>query len=534
MAKRIIVLSGPVASGKTTLGDALIARYGFERLKTRDLIRSSSKTAEERAALQEAGEALDRETDGKWVAQELSRVLSGPSRDATVIVDAVRIEKQIEAIREIFGLHVIHVHVRAPGEVLANRYAQRRGRVAELASYDDVRANATERDVESLASIADVVIDTARCSEHDVVVRVASHLGLYGRGIERLVDVVVGGQFGSEGKGHIVSYLAPAYDLLVRVGGPNAGHTVYERPKPYTFHLLPSGTRHGSAQLLLGPGAVIHTETLRKEIEECQVMPGRLFIDPQAMVIDSHDSALEAQMLTGAIGSTGQGVGVATSRKVLRTAAAPAVQLARDVLALQPYLRSAREVLDDAFSEGRKILLEGTQGTGLSLHHGAYPYVTSRDTTVSGCLAEAGIAPSRVRKIIMACRAYPIRVQNPQGGSSGPLAGEIGWDEVARRSGLDAEELRSIEKTSTTRRDRRVGEFDWSLLRGAVSLNGPTDIALTFVDYIDRENKKARRFEQLTPETIRFVEEIERVASAPVSLITTRFDVRSIIDRRSW
>jgi adenylosuccinate synthase len=95
-------------------------------------------------------------------------------------------------------------------------------------------------------------------------------------------------------------------------------------------------------------------------------------------------------------------------------------------------------------------------------------------------------------------------------------------------------ELKGREKTSTTKRKRRVAEFNWTLLRRAVSLNGPTDVALTFADYIRVENRNARRFEQLSPDTVQFIEEIECVASAPVSLIATRFDHRSIIDRRAW
>lgn len=223
-------------------------------------------------------------------------------------------------------------------------------------------------------------------------------------------------------------------------------------------------------------------------------------------------------------------MGGATARKVLRTAAEPAARLAKDAIELKPFLKETRLVLEDAFAAGQRIFMEGTQGTGLSLHHGYYPYVTSRDTTVSGCLAEAGIAPSRVRKIIMVCRTYPIRVEGP----SGPMGMELSWDEISQRSGIALEELERAEKTSTTKRRRRVAEFDWTLLRRAASLNGPTDIALTFVDYLSIKNRDARRFEQLTEETIRFVEEVERVAAAPVSLIATRFHFRSIIDRRAW
>jgi adenylosuccinate synthase len=111
---------------------------------------------------------------------------------------------------------------------------------------------------------------------------------------------------------------------------------------------------------------------------------------------------------------------------------------------------------------------------------------------------------------------------------------EINWKIVAKRSGIPLEQLEDKEKTSTTHRRRRVAEFDWELLRRASALNGPTDVALAFVDYLDKKNEKARRFEQLDKATIHFIEELQRVAAAPVSLISTRFDFRSIIDRRAW
>lgn len=134
----------------------------------------------------------------------------------------------------------------------------------------------------------------------------------------------------------------------------------------------------------------------------------------------------------------------------------------------------------------------------------------------------------------MVCRTYPIRVQNPAGGQSGPMAREIDWNTAEGRSGQVAGTLSPRELTSTTKRERRVGEFEWAHLRRAASLNAPTDIALTFCDYVTIKNAKARRFEQLSEETIRFIEDVERVSAAPVSLISTRFDYRSIIDRRTW
>lgn len=210
------------------------------------------------------------------------------------------------------------------------------------------------------------------------------------------------------------------------------------------------------------------------------------------------------------------------------------IKLARDVKELRPFIRAGREVLDDAFQRRDRVMLEGTQGTGLSLFHGKYPHVTSRDTTVAGCLAEAGISATRVQRIIMVCRTYPIRVQNPVEGNSGDMSQELSWEEIGRRSGHDPRVLMEAERTTTTHKQRRVAEFDWELLRNAASLNAPTDIALTFVDYLSTANGKAMRFEQLTPETIRFTQEVERVSSAPVTLIATGFNMRSVIDRRMW
>ena len=302
------------------------------------------------------------------------------------------------------------------------------------------------------------------------------------------------------------------------------------------FHHLPSGTLKGNMSLVLGPGAVINPESLLTEIANAGLGVDRLSIDPQAMIINKRDIMTESGRggLGERISSTGQGVGAATARKIMGRGV-ETTRLAKDIRQLRPFIRETCECLDIAFREDRKVFLEGTQGTGLSIHHGLYPHVTSRDTTVAGCLAEVGVSPSRVRKVVMVCRSYPIRVANPKerGFTSGPL-NEISWAEIARRSGLKAATLRKAERTTTTKRKRRVGEFDWVLLRKASSLNAPTDVALTFVDYFSKANQDAVRFEQLDAETIRFIEEVERIVGAPVSLISTRFDARGVIDRRMW
>lgn len=532
MIERLILISGPVSSGKSTLSYDLADRFGFAVYRTREWLgRRLREKSGDRTNLQQEGDKLDVQTRGRWVLEELTKEVP-PEIDQVVILDSVRTKEQIEAIRDAYGPIVTHIHVTAPPEVLRKRYDQRRKRERrDLADYELVRQNQTEQHVDALRDVADVVVDTNRCTSEDVLIRAASHLRLYGSNSAGYVDVLVGGQYGSEGKGQIAGYISKEYDLLVRVGGPNAGHQVYEHPEPFTHHLLPSGTRKSHAKLLIGPGAVLDLDVLLDEISECSVDFERLRIDRRALVITDQDKSAEGKLVKG-IGSTGSGAGAATARRIMQRNSD--TLLAEGVSDLKPFLCDALDVLDATLSQSGRILLEGTQGTALSLYHGSYPHVTSRDTTVSGCLAEAGIPPSSVRKILMVCRSYPIRVESPKESTSGPISQELTWEEIARRSEKDARKLRQAERTSTTKRLRRVAEFDWALLRKAALLNGPTDIALTFTDYLSAANAEAMRFEQLEPETISFIHEIERVASARVSLIATGFNPRSIIDRRGW
>ena len=536
MDRKIILLSGPVASGKTALAGNLADQFGVKVLRTRDWLKSEleNRGLGGRADLQREGERLDQETNGTWVLKGLDRDLRASGTSESVVVDSVRIGKQIDAIRAAYGAAVTHIHMTAPGPVLSQRYEKRQQESTEPDSmtYEDIRRNNTESLVDELQDLADVVVDSDRCTREDVLVRVASRLGLYGLASSGYVDVIVGGQYGSEGKGQIAAFLSSEYDLLIRVGGPNAGHTVFELPKPYTHHQLPSGTRRDeNLKLLIGPGAVLDVDKLLIEIAECKVDVDRLGIDGAAMVISEEDKGNEKGLVAG-IGSTGQGAGAALSRRILGRK--PETELARDVPELAPFRCSALEVMRETLARNGRICLEGTQGTGLSLYHGDYPYVTSRDTTVSGCLAEAGIPPGKVRRVIMVCRTYPIRVQNPDGGTSGPMSLEISLEDIAERSGIELDELERTERTSTTNRERRIGEFDWELLRKASLLNRPTDIALTFTDYLTIKNRAAMRFDQLHPDTINFIEEIERVSGACVSLVGTGFNHRSIIDRRGW
>ena len=535
--RQIVALSGSICSGKSSLAAQLAEQFGFVHFRSTQamLARCPPPAAPvARAELQRLGQKMDEETAGKWIASALAHE-TVKTDVASFVVDSVRTKRQVDELRRAFGYGVVHLHLQTDKTTLKQRFKERsRLDVNDANTFEEAVDDDTEKAVNALADVADVRVDTAACSITDVVVRTAAHLDLFNSASAPTVDVLIGGQWGSEGKGHVAAYLAPEYDVLVRVGGPNAGHTVYEEPEPFVFHHLPSGSRRNHvAQLVIGPGAVLSVPKLIAEITRAEISQQRLTIDPQAMTIAPQDEKSEAA-LRKSIGSTAQGVGFATARKVLRSSAEPQVVLAKDVPDLAPYLRETHSLLEEAFRRGDRILLEGTQGTGLSIHHGSYPYVTSRDTTVSGCLAEAGIAPHRVRRVVLVCRSYPIRVESPKGSTSGPMGTEISFAELARRCGQSVEQLRDAERTSTTRCLRRIAEFNWTLLRKAAALNGPTDVALTFADYLSAENVKARRFEQLEAATLAFVEEIERVTGARVSLITTRFHYRSIIDRRQW
>jgi adenylosuccinate synthase len=539
--KLIVLLSGEISCGKSSLSGNLESKFGFKVLRSKEALKiiaeeKNKRLKEGRQPLMKIGEQLDKDTGGSWLRDFYQKDVIENER---VLIDAVRISGQIDAFRQSYGHRVVHIHLAASPDELRRRFLKRRevedSEENLLKLYAEFKADKTEKQVHTLEKRADLVINTERNRADDVLIRAAGFLKILPPVTTQLVDVLVGGQFGSEGKGQVVAYLAPEYDCLVRVGGPNAGHKVFAEPEPDVFHILPSGTvKNDKAQLILGPGAVIRKDTLLDEISRFNIYdPKRLIIDPNVTIITQEDMDFEKQF--DKIGSTAQGVGKATAENILRRLQNSDKHKAKHCPELKQYISSSHEALEKLFSQGKKILLEGTQGTHLSLHHGLYPHVTSRDTTAGGCLAEAGIAPNRVRKIIMVARTYPIRVQSPQDGTSGSFeSDELSMEEISQRSGIPLEELLVTETTSTTKKKRRIAEFSWALFRKACELNSPTDIALTFVDYIKVANREARRFDQLTPDTIQFIEEIERCSGIPVSLIATRFSYRSIIDRRKW
>lgn len=551
---QVVLISGHTCSGKSKLATLLEKEFGFHRIQTKSTLLKKAKAERrktDRISLQALGDELDRLSNFRWVKEEVLDATKKLGPNAKIVVDNIRNARQLEIFRKQKIFQSIHVHLYAPSDVLADRFKKkiRKNQKEKARTFRDADLIKSENDIESFKRDADVRINTNRTDSADTLVRVAARLKLYSPPDVKCVDVLVGGQYGSEGKGHIAAYLAKEYDVVIRVGGPNAGHTVASNSGEYTYHQLPSGARDTKAKILLGPGMTINVQKLLKEIQECKIPADRLFIDPQAMIIERSDRLAETTLVKK-IASTGSGSGAAASRRILNRQPGK-VRLAKNIPQLRPYVGvgpryrgSTFRQLEEAYRKGDSILLEGTQGSMLSIYHGAYPFVTSRDTNVAGCLAEAGISPSRVRRILMVVRTTPIRVGHPNSGEgkSGPLKHEVSFEQIAVEAKLNPTMVVTNEKTSTTKRDRRVGWFEWEQFRQACALNAPTDIVLTFVDYIEAKNQNARRFEQLTENTIKFIEELERVAQAPVSLINTRFprgadrgaDIRTVIDRRNW
>ncbi len=340
------------------------------------------------------------------------------------------------------------------------------------------------------------------------------------------LTVIVGGQYGGEGKGKLVSHLAVADDVdyVVRCGGPNSGHTVDFNGKRHVLRSLPAGFINAKTRLLLAAGTLVSPEILLKELDRCEVDPARLGVDFNAGIMTKEHEKYERTLnLRRKIGSTLSGVGAAVARRALRDGS---FRLAKNEPRLQPFLTCVSREINRALDRNRKVIVEGTQGFGLSLYHSeSYPYATSRDTTASAFLSEVGVSPLRTTAVVMVLRTFPIRV----GGNSGPLKNEITWEKLQELSGYP---YAIKEFTTVTNRPRRVASFDIDLARDAAIVNNPTEIALNGVDYLDYRNRSVKAIDDLTRTTKEFVEYIQKETRAKVCFLGTGPTNEEIIDAR--
>ena len=337
------------------------------------------------------------------------------------------------------------------------------------------------------------------------------------------VDVIVGLQWGDEGKGKIVDYLAPKYDMVARFqGGPNAGHTIKIGKDQYVLHIMPSGIFHDNMLNLIGSGVVIDPVILMKEITQLEDIninvKDKLIISQKAhLILPTHkliDATSEYAKGKKKIGSTLKGIGPTymdkTGRNGLRVGDAfldnfeEKYQILKDkhlrflkqfenipdfdieneekrffesIDKLKKYkILNAEYFINEFLDSGKKVLAEGAQGTMLDVNHGTYPFVTSSNTITAGVSVGLGVAPSRIDKVIGIVKAYTTRV------GSGPFPTELHDEtgEMLRQKGH--------EFGATTGRKRRCGWIDIPQLRYSIMINGVTDIALTKLDVLNDFN----------------------------------------------
>lgn len=292
------------------------------------------------------------------------------------------------------------------------------------------------------------------------------------------ITIIVGGQYGGEGKGKVAHYFAKEknIDIAVRVGGTNSGHTVVsDNGQKIILRQLPTPAILPNTVAVLSAGSYIDIDLLFEEMNLIGLSADRLIIDKNAMIITQEDKDIEARStLRAEIGSTQSGTGSSVVRRIQRN---KTTLLARDVDALKPFVCDTKEYLYEQLQKNRDILIEGTQGFGLSLLHSPhYPYTTSRDTTAAGFLSEVGLSPFDVDEIILVLRTFPIRVE----GNSGQLSNEITWSELQQIPEL----------SSVTKKTRRIAKFDPEIVKKAIIANRPTKIVLNHLDYVQKSQQE--------------------------------------------
>ena len=328
-------------------------------------------------------------------------------------------------------------------------------------------------------------------------------------------DLIVGLQWGDEGKGKIVDHMAQTHDYVCRfAGGHNAGHTIVLDGKKYALHLIPSGVLNPNAKNIVGNGVVLSPKDFIKEMSQFDNLEGRLFLSDKAHVLLPYhamiDQARERMKGDKAIGTTGKGIGPAYGDKIARVGhrlgelhhpekladkiieffqmnkpvfdAMEVEAPNRDTLlaelneykeALGKYIVDTTKMVWEILDEGKKVLLEGAQGTMLDIDHGTYPYVTSSTTVSAGACSGLGLNPKDIGKVTGIAKAYCTRVGN------GPFPSEdLGEDgDILRKNGH--------EFGTTTGRPRRCGWFDAVAMRHAVRVNGADQVALMKLDVLD-------------------------------------------------
>lgn len=330
--------------------------------------------------------------------------------------------------------------------------------------------------------------------------------------------IIAGGQWGDEGKGKIAAYLALTNKpkIIARAGvGPNAGHTVIWKGEKLGLREISCGFVHEGARVLIGPGVLVNPEVVLDEIEKTGI-GDRIGIDRKCAIIEQEhiEQDRSSKHLKGEIGTTGTGCGPANAERVNRSS-----KLAEEIEELKEFLTDVPQEVNDALKDGEEVFIEGSQGFGLSLIHGTFPYVTSKDISASTLAADVGVGPTNVDEVLLIFKAYISRV------GAGPFPTEMPLEK--------AEEMGIVEHGTVTGRRRRIGEFDFDLAKRSAMINGATQLAITNVDRLFDGNQKIKEYGKLTKEAREFIEKIESEVNVPVTLVSTGPGTEDIVDLRS-
>lgn len=330
--------------------------------------------------------------------------------------------------------------------------------------------------------------------------------------------IIAGGQWGDEGKGKVSSFLAlnDKPSVVARAGvGPNAGHTVKHENKEFGLREISCGFVQEKARVLIGPGVLVNPNIILKEIEKTGI-ENRIGIDSQCAIIEQKhiEEDQSSKHLESKIGTTGTGCGPANSERANRS-----IKLAGDIEKLQEYIADVPKEINENLERDEKIVIEGSQGFGLSLFYGTYPYVTSKDVSASSLAADVGLGPTNVNEVLLVFKSYISRV------GAGPFPTEISQEK--------AEEKGIVEHATVTGRRRRIGEFDFELARRSATINSATQLAVTNVDRLFEGNKGVRDYDDLTEGAQNFLRKVEEKVEVPVTLVSTGPKTMDTIDLRS-
>ncbi len=330
-------------------------------------------------------------------------------------------------------------------------------------------------------------------------------------------DIVCGGFWGDEGKGKIISYLVNKRKAkIVAKGGvgPNAGHTIVIKNKEYKLRMVPSGIGGSHVEkLLIGPGVLVNPDVFLDEVKLTET-EGISFLDPHCGIISPKHIKIDTtdKHLTQTVGTSGAGTGPANQDRIRRV-----LDLAQDIKRLKSFLLDVPQEVNKTIDNNEPVLIEGTQATHLSLFHGTYPFVTSKDVTASSICADVGIGPTKITDVVLVFKAYVTRV------GEGPLPNQLSEEETRKRGW--------IEYGTVTRRLRRAAPFNVDLAKRSIMLNGATKLALTKLDIIYPNEAGKRHYDDLETNTKKWINGIEDKLNFKFHFIGTGPADVDIIDR---